>query len=143
MNWVLDIVDSIFSQAKDNGELLLDPTLNIFEAVADQQPLFQDYLDYTFKHEVCLSPDGRTRHLKYKLALDEVLAPSDGTNQRAEAKTIEYIQVQCAAALDKLHDTKLAIADKLHSDGGANSVRKSVAAHAGLQAAHLMLRTLL
>lgn len=133
MNWVLDIVDTLFNRAKDDGKILLDPTLSVFEAVADEQPLFREYLRYTFAHEVCLSPDGRTRHLKYKLALDEVTAPSDTSNQRAEAKTIEYIQVQCAAALEKLHDTKLAIADKLQSDGGANSVGNTEAAHAGLK----------
>lgn len=131
MNWVLDIVDSVFSRSKDDGSILLDPQLKVFQAVADEQPLFREYLHYTFHHEICLSPDGRSRHLKYKLALDELLAPSDATNQGSQAKTVEYLQVQSAAALEKMHDTKLALADKLTSEGGVNSADKTAAAHTG------------
>eukprot|EP00966_Prymnesium_polylepis_P285371 6591997-Prymnesium_polylepis.1 len=66
-----------------------------------------------FEDDVVLSPNGRTRHVRFKLALAELLAPQDATNARTTRKTIEYLQVQAAAGLDKMHDAKLAIADKL------------------------------
>ena len=44
-------------------------------------------------------------------------------------KTVRYLEVQCAAALRKLHDPKLALADKLTSQDGANCVGKSEQMH--------------
>ena len=40
-----------------------------------------------------------------------------------------YLEVQCSAGLRKLHDPKLALADKLTSQGGANAFDKSAQAH--------------
>jgi hypothetical protein len=40
-----------------------------------------------------------------------------------------YLEVQCVAGLRKLHDPKLALANKLASQDGANSYAKSATAH--------------
>lgn len=132
MNWVLDLIDQAFQKIRDDGSSLLDPDWEIFEPVAEMQPLFKEYLHFTFNHDAVLSPSGRTRHLHYKLALKEVLSPADPTNQRTHEKTIEYLQVQAAAALDKMYDSKLAIANKLSSQDGANSFGKQGQANADL-----------
>lgn len=133
MNWVLDIIDEAFQKAKNNGSALLDPTWEIFADVADAQPLFKEYLEFTYNHDVVLSPNGQTRHLHYKLSLAEILDPADETNMRTQSKTVEYIQVQAAAALEKMYDSKLAISDKLSSQDGVNSCGKQETAHAALR----------
>ena len=68
-----------------------------------------------------MSHDGRTKHLQYKLALREVLDPRDATNQAVHDKTVEYLQVQSITGLDKMHEAKLAIANKITSLGGSNA----------------------
>eukprot|EP00966_Prymnesium_polylepis_P266466 6155539-Prymnesium_polylepis.1 len=123
-NWALELVEAVFERAKDNGRVLLDPELDIFKPIADEQPLFRAYLKHMFEDDAVLSPNGKTRHLRFKLALAELLAPQDETNARTTQKTIEYLQVQAAAGLAKMHDAKLAIADKLTSQGGASTLEK-------------------
>lgn len=130
-NEVLDLVEAVFLTAKDNGAVLLDPNLCVFQKIADEQPLFREYLQHMYEHDAVLSPDGRTRHLHYKLALKEALNPADESNQSCHAKTVEYLEVQCAAAIEKMHDAKLAIANKLSSQDGYNAVNKQSTAHAG------------
>lgn len=115
MNGVLDLIDEVFQRATDDGSVLLDPNLDIFKPVADAQPLFRAYRQFTEAHDSVLSPNGRVRHLHYKCALSELLDPQDETNRRSQQKTIEYLQVQARAALEKMYDTKLAIVDKLTS----------------------------
>eukprot|EP00966_Prymnesium_polylepis_P259721 5999344-Prymnesium_polylepis.2 len=124
-------MEAAFEKGRADGSIFLDPTLNVFAPVAAQQPSFKEYLKFTYQEQAVLSPDGRTRHLLYKDALAELISPQDETNQRASirAKTVEYLQVQCAAALEKMHDPKLAIADKLTSQHGVNSFGKNAAAH--------------
>lgn len=133
MNGVLDLIDEVFQKIRDDGSVLLDAGLDIFKPVADAQPLFRAYLEFTYDHDKVLSPNGRVAHLHYKLALRELLDPEDETNRRTTAKTVEYLQIQAAAALEKLYDPKLAIADKLSSQRGANSVALQAKAHADLK----------
>lgn len=61
------------------------------------------------------------------------LDPKDDTNRRTLTKTIEYLQIQAAAALEKMYDSKLAIADKLTSQDGENCIQKQAAADAALR----------
>lgn len=132
MNWVLDLIDEAFQKVRDDGGVLLDPEWEIFAPVAAIQPVFQEYLQFTYQYDAVLSPNGRVRHLHYKLALAELLDPEDETNKRTRDKTIEYLQVQGAAALEKMYDTKLAIADKLTSQDGENSFGKQSQANTDL-----------
>lgn len=127
MNGVLDLVDQVFERGKADGSIFLDRNLDIFKTVADAQPLFRDYREFTYTQDTVLSPDGKTKHLQYKLSLDELLDPSDETNQATRQKTIEYLQLQCEAGLRKMHDPKLALADKLTSQDGANAIGKMTA----------------
>ncbi|KAL1511676.1 hypothetical protein AB1Y20_004966 [Prymnesium parvum] len=45
-----------------------------------------------YKEDTVLSPDGKTKHTQYKLALEELLNPNDLTNKRSTELTIEYLQ---------------------------------------------------
>lgn len=135
MNGVLDLVHATFVKGKDDGTIFLNPQLDIFESIATEQPYFKEFMEYTriYIQPGCnpVSQYGRTRHMHYKLARMELLEPEDPTNRLSHAKTIEYLQVQCSAALEKMEDAKLAIADKLTSQDGANAVAKMAAAHEG------------
>lgn len=93
MGYVLDIVEQFFVKAQHDGSLFLDPTLDLFKPIADEQPLFAQWRKHTYESETRVSPDGSTKHLIYKLARDELLQPKDPTNMRTRAKTIECVCV--------------------------------------------------
>lgn len=135
-NQVLDIIHDVFTRAKSDGAFLLDPLLEVFQSILAEQPMFREYLENTSTYEAVLSPDGRTRHLWYKLALQEALNPADPTNQATREKTIEYLQVQCGAALEKMEDPKLALANKLTSQDGCNAIGKQSKAVIELAGCH-------
>ena len=113
---------AFFQEAQLDGSLFLDPELDIFEPIAASQPLFAAWRDFTFNKESIRSPDGSTKHLIYKLAKEELLSPRDTTNAQTRLKTIEYLEVQCRAAISKMSDPKLAIRDKLTVKNGRNVV---------------------
>ncbi|KAL3924241.1 MAG: hypothetical protein SGPRY_003975 [Prymnesium sp.] len=92
MNWVLDLIDEANQRIRDDGSTLLDAEWDIFAPVSDIQPIFREYMDFTFRHDVVLSPNGRVSHLHHKLALAELVDPADDTNRRTLAKTVEYLQ---------------------------------------------------
>eukprot|EP00965_Chrysotila_dentata_P200351 6179929-Pleurochrysis_carterae.AAC.2 len=82
------------------------------------------------------SPDGSKDYAKYEQALAEAQSPTDETNVAATGKTVEIIKVMAAAAVNKMRDPKLAIADKLASQEGANSYFLNADAHAATRSAH-------
>lgn len=129
MGRALDVVEQFFAQAQHNGRLFLDPSLDLFKEIADEQPLFDEWRKYSFEHDTRLSPDGSTKFLVYKLARDELLNPQDPTNIASTLKTIEYLEVQCVAGLRKIHDPNLALRDKLTSQGGDNCFSNRELAH--------------
>lgn len=77
-----------------------------------------------------------TKHLVWKLALDELRSPADATNIATRGKCIEYLEVQCVAALRKMHDLRLALRDKLSSQNEKNSYGNSQLAHSDLIGCH-------
>ena len=131
MGWALDLVEQEFVKASTDGSVLLDPALDVFAPIAAKSPLFAEHLTYMYEKDTMVAPDGKTKHLVFKLARDELLTPTDPTNagQGVRLKTIEYLEVQCVAGLRKMHDPKLAIANKLTSQDGAMSFAKAQQAH--------------
>lgn len=129
MGEALDLVEQLFLRAQHDGSLFLDPNLDLFKPIADKQPAFAQWRTYTFEQEKILAPDGQTPHLIWKMVRDELLAPTDATNALTRTKTIEYLEVQCVAGLQKMHDPRLALRDKLSSVDGAHCVASSKEAH--------------
>lgn len=129
MGEVLDIVEQFLMKAQHDGSLFLDENLDLFRTIADKQPLFAAWRQFSLQEETVLSPDGSCKHLLWKLTRDELLNPKDETNVRTRQKTIEYLEVQAVAALRKMQDPKLALCDKLTSQGGANAVDDTSEAH--------------
>lgn len=108
----------------------------MFKSIADKQPLFAQWRAYTFETEHILSPDGSTRHLIWQKVRAELLSPTDESNAATRLKTIEYLEVQCSAALRKMHDPRLALRDKLTSKDGARCVSNMAPAHSDLIGCH-------
>lgn len=94
MGLVFEKLENLCERAAEDGNVLLDPYLDIFADIARTQPLFREYLDHTYNQEVVRSPDGKTKHLAYRLALAEILSPSDASNTKTTPLTIEYLGVQ-------------------------------------------------
>ena len=93
MGRALDMVENILEKASLDGAVLLDPTLDIFKEIAAQQPLFAAYQKYMYTEDHVYSPDGKTKHLLYKLVRDELLNPQDASNAATREKTIKCIIV--------------------------------------------------
>ena len=127
----LDLVEEAMAAASLDGATLLDPHLDIFAPIAAEQPLFHDWREYMFNKKTCLGPDGKTKHLLWKLACDEVLTPSDPTNADpfVRQKTVEYIEVQMVAGLEAMRDKKRSIAKHLASQGGSQAFDQNAQAH--------------
>ena len=117
----------VFVLAANDGSVLLDTALDIFGPIAKTQPLFAEWRRYMFEEEHCMSPDGTQPHLIFKLARDELLTPGDPTNAASAVreKTIEYIEVQCQAALRKMTDPKLALARNLPQPDGVDVLARA------------------
>lgn len=129
MGRALDLVEQFLLRAQHDGSLFLDPEEDIFKPLADEQPLFAAWRSFTFEEDHILSPDGKSKHLVWKLALTELRTPADATNIATREKCIEYLEVQCKAALSKMHDPRLALHDQLSSVDGVYSYGKSEQAH--------------
>ena len=92
MGRALDMVEKVFKDAALDGSVLLNPTLDIFKEIADEQPLFAAYRKFMYEEEHVYSPDGEEKHLIYHLVRQELLNPQDTSNQATRAKTIECAQ---------------------------------------------------
>lgn len=130
MGPVLDRLEGLFERAAQDGSVLIDPGLNFWKPVVDTQPAFRDYMQHVYTKETCRSPDGKTTHLQYQKALDELLDPSDETNKKTFDLTVEYLEVQCKAAIAKLHDSRTVLPEYLTSQDGAKCWSKVQQGHA-------------
>ena len=117
-----------------DGNALLDPELDIFAPVAAKQPLFAKWRADNAAQTV-RAADGKTPHARWKV-LREAQQPQQAANQHARAMTVELAEVMAKAGLLKMHDPRLAIADKLTSQDGCNSIGKNAVAHAATAGAH-------
>ena len=86
MGPVLDTVEQLFERAAHDGSILLDPNLNIFKDVAASQSAYREYVKHVYEEDTVLSPDGKTKHLQYKLARDELFNPTDESNHSERAR---------------------------------------------------------
>lgn len=136
MGRALDLVEQFFEQAQHDGSLFLDHDFDLFKSIADEQPLFAQWRRYSMEEDSICSPDGHTKHLVWKRVLSELQSPVDATNVATRSKCIEYLEVQCAAALRKLHDPKLALSTQLTSQDGAYRYDSSSQAHLDMLGCH-------
>jgi hypothetical protein len=136
MGPVLDTVEQLFERGAHDGSALLDANLfdrkhqsYLFKSVADSQPAFCEYLDHVYTEDTVQSPDKNKKYLQYTEALKELLNPTDETNAKTRALTIKYLQVQCAAGITKMHDTRTVLPEYLTSQDGAKCWDKVAQGH--------------
>ena len=125
---VLDMIEKLSERIAHDGSILLDPRLDIWKDFRTKEPKFQEYLDH-LQEDTRMAPDGKTPHPWYKLALAEVLDPTDATNRRTRDLTIRYVQAQFAAGIRKLHDPRTVLHKYLTSQDGELSFSKQAQAH--------------
>ena len=130
-----DLVEQAMVRIAADGNVLLDPTFDIFKPIADSQPLFAKWRRETASEKIT-APDGKTTYAKWAHALAEARTPQNAANAATTAKTVELAEVMAKAALLKFHDPKLALADTLTSQDGVNSIGKNAEAHAATVGAH-------
>ena len=87
MRIALQAVHAVFTEAANDGRVLLDPTRDIFGDIAKVQPLFAEWRRYFIEKEHVMSPDGSTPHHLFKLSRDELFDPKDATNHRSSMAT--------------------------------------------------------
>ena len=135
LSWVLDLVEKAMEEIVADPEKLLDPDINIFAPVAEEVTEFAEWQKEQLEATVA-AEDGTDIDL-VRAVLSEARAPAEGTgNHQATARTLELAKVQAERALEKLKDPKLALADKLTSQDGANSFGKNADAHARTRGVH-------
>ena len=124
---MLDELDRALTSIAADGHALLDPHLNPFADIEKKQPLFAEHRRFMFKEDHVMSPDGTKPHYLFQVACDELVTPTDPTNAAPAVleKTIEYIEVQCRAALKKMTDSKLALARNLPQPGGVDVLARA------------------
>ena len=99
MGPVLETVEDLFERGSRDGSVLIDSALFdrkhdkfLFKSVSDGQPAFSEFLDRMYTEAKVVSPDGKSKHyLQYAEALKELTDPTDETNQKTRALTIEYL----------------------------------------------------
>lgn len=128
----LDLVEKLLEQAQHDGSMFFERNIDIFLSISQEQPLFAEHCRFTMQEDFIYAPDGRTRHLVWKLSLDELQSPADSTNVATREKCIEHLEAQSIAALRKTHDPQLALRDKQTSQDGSKSYANSTAAHQDL-----------
>lgn len=58
MGRALDLVEQFLIRAQQDGSIFLDPGLDIFKAIADEQPKFAEWRRFTMEEDSILAPDG-------------------------------------------------------------------------------------
>ena len=114
---VLKLVEDLMTEIVANPSRLLDPALDPYAQIAREVPAFAEWrreqLDFKAHAE-----DG-TEYFLHQEVLREARTPSGKGNQQATVLTLELAKEQAQKALDKMHDPRVALADKLESQARA------------------------
>ena len=114
---MLELAEVMFKAVATDGHALLDPALDPFKEIADQQPLFREWRAAR-EARVTKSPDG-TAYAIHKAALAEARSPAGAGNAQATEMVVALAEKMANGALAAMHDSKRAIADKLTSQAPA------------------------
>ena len=70
--------------------------------------------------------DGKTEHRVMEEVLRRLRAPTAESGEaQARPRMLEIIKAQAERCIEKMHDKKIALADKLDSQGGVNSYSRN------------------
>eukprot|EP00966_Prymnesium_polylepis_P054945 1270181-Prymnesium_polylepis.1 len=114
----------------------LDPALDIFGPVAAEVPEFKEWHKQLLATTV-KAPDGKTEHRVVEEVLRRLRSPTaDSGEKQAQPRMLEIIKAQAERCLEKMHDKKIALADKLESQEGPNAYCSNLHAHRRTMGAH-------
>jgi hypothetical protein len=135
MGTVLDLVFTFLERVAEDGEVLLDPTVDVFAELADSQPAFREWRTDLLKDTI-QSPDGSEPHKWYARVLAEAREPSDASVKQTTDMTVQLAAAMATRGLEKMRDPKVAISNLLSSQDGKYSVLHSADMHAATVGAH-------
>ena len=124
MSGVLDLVEGAMEKIKADPSKILDPGFDIFSSVEAVVPEFREWRKSFFEKTVT-AEDGATNYEIHREALRRARSPDEGTgDKQCTEVTLRLLKEMATRALEKLHDKKIALADKLTSQGGINAIGK-------------------
>ena len=124
MSGVLDLVEGAMEMIAADPSKLLDPEFDMFASVAAAVPEFKEWREQ-FMANTVLAEDGETEHAINREALRMARSPETGTGaEQSTEMTLTLLKEMATRAVEKLHDKKIALADKLTSQGGVNAIGK-------------------
>ena len=136
MNDVLNTMASTLGEVAADGNVLLDPNLDPFAPIAEQQPLFAKWREDMRNHTV-KSANGTVYH-DHVVALAQARSPADGSGgKQATAKVTKLAEMMARAGIDVMRDPKRAIAELLTAEDGTPSACSSVAMHEATMGANV------
>eukprot|EP00966_Prymnesium_polylepis_P100348 2324611-Prymnesium_polylepis.1 len=114
----LDLVDRAMEQIEADPSRALDPSLNIFAPVAAEFAEFKEWQEELLSMEVTAA-DNETKYYLVQEVLKLVRTPPVGSGEEAARPfMLKVIKAQAVRAIEKLHDKRLALANKLTSQEG-------------------------
>ena len=126
---VLELVEKTMEEIAADPRRALDPSLNIFAPVAAEFPEFKVWQEELLAEKVT-AVDGETEYYPVQEVLKLVRTPPAGSGeQKAQPFTLKVIKAQAERALEKLHDPRLALANKLSSQDGDYAMSKNADGH--------------
>ena len=129
MSGVLDEIERGMARVVEDPQLLFDPKFDMFEKTAAELPQFDAWRDELLATTV-KAFDGVTEHRVIEMVLQRARSPETGSGEeQATLMTLRIIKAQAERGLEKIHDDRLALADKLESTDGKNSLAKNADLH--------------
>jgi hypothetical protein len=136
MSEALDLVEKTMTEIEADPARALDPELNIFGPVAAEVPEFKEWQAELLNLKVTAA-DGKMEYYLVQEVLRLVRTPPAGSGEElARPFMLKVIKAQATRALEKLHDPRLALANKLTSQDGDYSIGKNADAHERTKGVH-------
>jgi hypothetical protein len=137
MSWVLELVEKAMQKLEAEPKLALDPTFDMFTEVAAECADFKAWREHERARTVTAA-DGKTKYSRVPEVMRRAQKPELGSgDDQATARTLDLIKAQAVRCLEKMHDQRLALADKLQSQGGRNSFGQNADGHRRTAGAHV------
>jgi hypothetical protein len=114
---VLKLVEGLMNEIVANPARLLDPTLDPFASTAAALPAFAEWRREQLQLKA--SAEDGTEYFLHQEVLREARTPKLKGNIQAHDLTLELAKEQAEKALAKMHDPRVALADKLESQARA------------------------
>ena len=110
---VLKLVEDLMNEIVANPSRLLDPLLDPYASIAAEVPAFVEWRKEQLEFKA-YAEDG-TEYFLHQVVLREARTPQMKGHIQAHELTLELAKEQAQKALDKMHDPRVALADKLES----------------------------